>query len=500
MLLSTLLSDSGCPYTVLSVFRDGNVTALTYDSRTAAADTAFVCLSGARVDGHDFAVLAYDSGCRIFFAEHSLALPADAVVIGFSDTRAALPHLSDAFFSHPQRELTIIGVTGTKGKSIVANLIGTVLNACGRKTGVIGTIGITYNGQWFPTVNSTPESYILHKTFREMADAGVRYVVMEVSSQALFQHRVDGIIYDTAIFTNLSKDHIGEGEHPTFAHYKASKMRLFSQCGFAVLNADDAAFPEFRAACTAPFVTYGLEEADYTIRDITPWGTETCMGIGYTLCCAEEQHPISLRIPGIFNAANASAAIAVLRHLGLSYDEILPPLARATVPGRVEILDVLPFCTVMIDYAHNGLSMTNLLSTVRAYHPRRIICLYGSVGGRTRGRRQELGTITADMADYCIITTDNPDFEPPEQIIAEIAQYYTQDSCPHVEIVDRREAILYALHMAKPGDVLLFCGKGHETYQIINGIHVPFSEKEIIITECARMREELPQKAKTLQS
>lgn len=493
MYLQELLKNCRYPYTIPDTAavcdKKPDITAFTYDSRKAAPGFAFVCLSGARMDGHDFARSAYDGGCRVFFAEHALDLPKDAVTVLFDDTRAALPYLSDTLFEHPQRELTVIGVTGTKGKTTIANLIGSTLNAAGYPCGVIGTIGITYGGDWYPTVNSTPESYILHETFRKMADNGVKYVVMEVSSQSVFRHRIDGIQYDIAIFSNLSEDHIGGNEHPTFEHYKDCKKQLFSQCNFAVFNADDPYSAEFIAACKSPYVTCSLQtDADFRGGAVEPYSGGSIMGIRFPVANGTEEHTVSLRIPGAFNAENALEVIAVLRQLGLSFEEILPPLSLATVPGRFEILDVLPDCTVIIDYAHNEVSLKNLLTTVRAYQPKRMVCLYGSVGGRTTHRRKELAEVSGDLADFCIITTDNPDFEPPEQIIDEIASYYTEDSAPHISIVDRKEAILYALHHAEPGDALLFCGKGHETYQLVNGIHVPFSEKEIILEETAKMR------------
>lgn len=499
MRLDSLLAGCSLPYTVAQMSHGGmtrTCDALVYDSRKASPDTAFVALAGAKSDGHLYAEKAYELGARIFFAERALSLPEDATVILFENTRAALAMLSDVFFSHPQRELTVIGITGTKGKTTTAYLLASVLQANGYETGIIGTVGITYGGKTYPTVNSTPESYVLHKTFREMADAGVKYVVMEVSSQSLFTHRVDGIRFAYGVFTNLSEDHIGEGEHPSFAHYKDSKKHLFSMCEHAVLSMDSPYFDEFVQSCSCPYTTFGRDKsASFTASDIAPWRSETAMGVSFRCIEADKEHFISLRIPGAFNVQNALAAIAVLRRLGLSYEQILPPLARATVPGRFEIIDALPYITAVIDYAHNGISMENLLTTVRAYHPKRIVCLYGTVGGRTKHRREELGTVTADLADFCILTTDNPDFEAPEQIIADLIPYYNADTAPYVAIVDRKEAILYALHHAQVGDVLLFCGKGHETYQIVNGVHVPFSEKAIILEECARMTEQAPQAA-----
>ncbi len=466
----------------LSQWQNRQLRDLVYDSRMASRDTAFVCLVGVRANGHDFVPTAYDAGCRIFFAMHPLPLPADALTVIVEDTRAALPILSDAFFGHPQKELTVIGITGTKGKTTVTHLTAAALNAAGIPCGTIGTIGITYNGKTYPTVNSTPESDVLHRTFRQMADAGIKAVVMEVSSLALVRHRTDGIRFDIAAFTNLSEDHISPIEHPDFEDYKNAKKKLFSMCSYAVIAADDDASAEFCAVCSSPYITYGATGAATLRADgITPWRHDTAMGISFTMHENDvHTETVSLRIPGNFNAQNALCTIGILRHLGLSYSDFLPSLSRATVPGRFEILDVSDSYTVVLDYAHNGMSMCSLLETVRAYKPKRILTLYGSIGGRAQNRRRELAEVTGDLADFAVITTDNPDFEDPEAIVSEIASYYTDDMCPHKVIVDRAEAIRYLLSIAGAGDVLLFCGKGHETYQIVRGVHVPFSEKELI--------------------
>ncbi len=486
MNITKLLLESGIAYTAshddLTAWDGIDLSALVYDSRRASADTAFVCLPGVRVDGHTFAAAVYEAGCRIFFAERMLDLPADALVIVCDDTRASLPWLSDAFFDHPQRELTLIGVTGTKGKTTIVNLIASAANDAGLPCGTIGTIGITYGDTLLPTVNSTPESYEIHRAFRLMADAGMKAAAMEVSSLALVRHRVDGIRFDIGVFTNLSEDHVSPIEHPDFEDYKNAKLRLFSMCDEALISADDPNTPEVIAACRCPYQTYGFaEHADHRAANIAPWKSDTALGITFDLMRGTEIKPASLKMPGNFNAHNAVGAAAVLSHLGLSDEEILPALARATVPGRLEILDAFDDCTVIIDYAHNEMSMRSLLETVRTYHPRRIICVFGSIGDRAQNRRRELALVTGDLADYAIITTDNPGYEDPEAIVSEIASFYNDDMCPHTVIVDREAAVLHALNMARPGDVLLFCGKGHETYQLVRGIHVPFSEKAIIL-------------------
>ena len=486
MNIAKLLRESGIACTVshpdMTAWEGISLSALVYDSRRAADDTAFVCLPGVRMDGHHYAPAAYDLGCRIFFAEHPLELPSDALVIVCEDTRAALPCLSDAFFDHPQKKLCVIGVTGTKGKTTIVNLIASAATAADVPCGTIGTIGITFGDTLLPTVNSTPESYEIHRAFRQMVDAGMKAVAMEVSSLALVRHRVDGIRFDIGVFTNLSEDHISPIEHPDFDDYKNAKCRLFSMCDHALISADDGHTPDFIAACACPYETYGFAaSADHRAENITPWKTDTALGITFDLTSRGVTHKASLRLPGDFNAHNAVCAAAVLSRLGISYDAMLPALSRATVPGRLEILDAFDDCTVILDYAHNEMSMRSLLTTVRAYHPRRIVCVYGSIGDRAQNRRRELAVVTGDLADYAIITTDNPGYEDPEAIVSEIASYYTDDMCPHTVMVDREAAVLHALSIARPGDVLLFCGKGHENYQLVRGIHVPFSEKEIIL-------------------
>ncbi len=493
MKISTLLDESGIVYTPtnpdLTAWDAIALSALVYDSRRTNADTAFVCLPGARLDGHDFAPAVYDAGCRIFFAEHALSLPDDALVIVVDDTRAALPYLSDAFFDHPQRELTVIGVTGTKGKTTIVNLIASAASASGLPCGTVGTVGITFGDTLLPTVNSTPESYEIHRALRLMADAGMKAVAMEVSSLALVRHRVDGIRFDIGVFTNLTEDHVSPIEHPDFEDYKQAKLRLFSMCDFALISSDDAHTPDFIAACRCVHETYGFAvTADHRAENIRPWKTEGALGITFDYRHGAQVHAASLRLPGNCNAHNAVCAAAVLSRLGISYEDMLPALARATVSGRMETVDAFDDCTVIIDYAHNALSMRSLLETVRTYKPRRILCVYGSIGDRAQHRRRELAEVTGDLADYAIITTDNPGYEDPEAIVEEIASYYTDDMCPHTAIVDRETAVLHALSMARPGDVLLFCGKGHENYQLVRGLHVPFSERAIILRYAAEHR------------
>lgn len=476
----SLLHDANISYEIqpghpLSQSRD--IEDLTYDSRKAHAGVAFVCLVGANTDGHTYANQAYQNGCRCFFAQHSLDLPPNAAVILTQDTRAALPALSAALFSFPQRQLNIIGITGTKGKTTVASLLFQLLNGAGIPTGLIGTCGIIYGETHLPTQNTTPESYELMRTFSQMLQSGIHTVVMEVSSQALSHHRVDDIPFDLAIFTNLSPDHIGAHEHPDFAHYRDAKKRLFSMCRHALLNADDPAWQDMCADSQASIRTFALDgPADDVACNISPLhGTVFGMGFVYM------DRPFTIRLPGKYNVSNALCALSAARYYTHRMDLMQQVLAHATVPGRFETVpSPRKDLTLVIDYAHNAVSMQELLRTVRSYHPKRIVCVFGSVGGRTKQRRAEMGKVVAEYSDFAVITSDNPDFEDPQQIMQDIAAQFSDDLCPHVCIADRREAIYYTLSHAQSGDVILFCGKGHETYQLICGVKEPFRESRVI--------------------
>ncbi len=462
---------------------DVNVSDIVYDSRKAVFGTMFVCLIGAAADGHSFAKKAYDSGCRTFMVQRFLELGEDSVQIKVEDTRAALALASAAFFEYPARSLAIIGVTGTKGKTTTASLIADILNAGGINTAYIGTTGIVINGEHTPTKNTTPESYELHKAFRKMVEGGVAAVAMEVSSQAMYMRRVYGIHFHIGIFTNLSKDHIGGVEHPTFEHYMECKAAMFGQCRYGIFNSDDAHYTDMVRASRAINSTFGIAEDvphDVTAKNVDIFSTGNILGTRFICRSVYGESEYELRMPGEFNVYNALAAIAAAQRMQVPEAIIKSALEKATVRGRFEIVEALPKAVTVIDYAHNGVSMRSALETIRKYNPRRIVVLFGSVGGRTKMRRAELGEAASALADLCIITSDNPDFEPPEDIIADIAAVVEKSPCPYVSFVDRREAVRYAIDNARDGDCILFAGKGHEQYQLIEGQYVHYDEREEI--------------------
>ena len=454
---------------------------LAYDSRKAKENTMFVCLTGARTDGHIFAKNAYDTGCRLFLCEKPIDVPADATVLRCADTRAALAVCACNFFRHPCRDIRVIGITGTKGKTTTAHIVKAVLDKAGIPTGIIGTVGAAYCDKVLPTVNTTPESYELQKLLRMMADAGCKAAAIEVSSLGLKFHRVDGLQFDTAVFTNLSPDHIGTNEHDSFEEYAGWKKQLFFHCDYAVLNADDPFSETIAQDCPCPKTTYGFDpKADFRLLNAARSKRNHQLGVQCDASVQGTPFSFFLSLPGVVNAANAMAAVAVAKRFGVAADVAAAALEAVHVKGRGEVVETHTPYSVIIDYAHNGVSLKSIIDTAKAYEHNRIIALYGSVGSRTEIRRKELGLVSGALCDLSILTSDDPDFEDPAQIIAEIARYVEEAGGKHVDIPDRAEAIRYALSIAEPGDILIFAGKGHEAFMKVRGEKLPFSEKNVI--------------------
>ena len=468
---------------------DFEVEELCHDSRRTHEDAMFVCVNGATVDGHDFALSAYNRGCRHFIAERALEVPSDAYVFTVVDSRKALAVLSAEFFGNPADELYIIGLTGTKGKTTTALMIYNILNTCGIKCGYIGSNGIDFGSFHYETSNTTPESFDLHQYMREMRLAGVTHLAIEVSSQALYMGRVHGIKFDTCIYTNLSQDHIGGNEHPTFEHYKLCKRSLFTDYGAktVIYNADDGYADEMIFGTSAKKTSYAVhKDADLRASNLGKFREADKLGVSFDFVADGSFFNTRISFPGSFSVYNALAAIAACRECGLELAEIANVISSVQIKGRFETVRALPYATFIIDYAHNEVSLTSVLETLREYEPSRLICLFGSVGGRTKGRRAELGRTSARLADFSILTSDNPDFEDPEAVIDDIETQFSAES-NYVRISDRRKAIEFAVSMARDGDIFLFAGKGHENYQLICGEKVHFSEKEILLDACSNL-------------
>ncbi|MBQ5355186.1 MAG: UDP-N-acetylmuramoyl-L-alanyl-D-glutamate--2,6-diaminopimelate ligase [Clostridia bacterium] len=477
------------PYSFPGDLPDAEISSLEYDSRKAGTGSLFFCLPGARADGHDFAFHAYETGCRCFVVEREVSLPADAVQIRVDNARRALAHLSARFFGDPAKDLTVIGVTGTKGKTTTAILISEILCACGIRCAYIGTNGVVIGEKRFETVNSTPESRELHRFFAMMRDSGFTHVAMEVSSQALDHYRVEGIPFDTAVFTNLSEDHVGEGEHASFEEYRDAKRKLFLDYGVkhVVTNIDDPVSAYMtEGAGGRPVTVSMLSPADYRAFGIENYRDETSLGIDFSLETEGKTIPVRLRTPGRFSVYNGMEAIAAAAIQGIRPEDAARALRSISVRGRMEMVDALPGITFIIDYAHNGISLTSALTVLREYGPKRLICVFGCIGGRTYLRRRELAEASTKLADFTILTSDNPDNEKPEDIIEDVLRWF-DPSALYTAIPDREEAVRFAVRTAREGDIVLFAGKGHETYQIVEGKKVPFSERKILLDEAEKV-------------
>ncbi len=476
---------AGLDYTCPRALPDTDITYICHDSRKAGPDSLFICICGYVSDGHNYATSAYNNGARVFVAQRQLSLPDDALVLTVQDTRIALAMLAATIYDRPADKLHVIGITGTKGKTTTALMIHGVLEKLAIPSAYIGTNGIDFCGRHYATANSTPESLDLHEYMAQMVECGVKYVVMEVSSQSLKLHRVHGIKFDTCIFTNLYPDHIGGVEHADMEEYKSCKRMLFSFDGIRdiLINADDPEAAYMTADARAPITSFGMRKGcgwrGEKVR------AEICYRVPGT---AFECHtpdgqalPVSIPFPGDYSVYNALCALAVCDKLGIPLADSTAALSVVRVKGRFEpvFLPSRPDSTFIIDYAHNGASLRSVLEALRAYKPKRLICLFGSVGDRTQMRRGELGAVASELADLSILTSDNPGNESPDKIIAEIAAAFDHDR--YVCIPDRAEAIAYAVKIARPGDAIVLAGKGHETYQYVRGKYLPFSEREILI-------------------
>lgn len=482
MLLKDLLN--GVDYTLVQGTTDRAVSDVVYDTRRLVPGALFVCIVGTSRDSHDLAADAVAAGAGVLVIQHEIPLPDAAVtVVRVDSSRRALALLSANYFGHPAREMTMIGITGTKGKTTTAHMVRSVLLAAGRNCGIIGTNGVAYGQVSRELANTTPESYELQRMFRAMRDAGCDSVVMEVSSQGIMMDRVTGIEFDVGVFTNLYHDHIGgPGEHATFEEYRYWKGQLFQRCKVGIVNADDPNTEALLEGHTCRLVTYGMHNpADYRADHLQLLRAENFLGITFHVTGKEEMQ-VKVNMPGEFSVYNALAAIAVGRELGLPHDAIHNGLTDIAVKGRVEMVPISKDFTILIDFAHNEAGTESLLSTLRAYKPHRLVCLFGCGGNRSKLRRYGMGKVASEMADFLILTEDNNRFEKVEDIIADIRQGIAQGNpnVPTVEIHDRLDAIHYAIDHAQPGDLICVIGKGHETYRDRMGVKTPFLERELI--------------------
>ena len=497
----------GLGYELVQGSLDREVTEVVYDSRKVVSGAVFVCMAGTRVDSHGFVPQVLKAGARVFVTERGIEGEmarsglspeelADVTVLRTEDGRRALALLSAARFGYPAKKMITIGVTGTKGKTTTTHMIKAILEAAGKKVGMIGTTGIVIGDTVTPTMNTTPESWQLHQAFSQMAKSGCQYLTMEVSSQGIKMHRVDGITFDYGIFTNISPDHIGPDEHADFEEYLYYKSRILNMCKVGLVNANDSHFKAVVRNASCAIHTYsvleegeGVPDADFTASNIRYVSRPDFVGTEFDVKGRYEMD-VRLGIPGLFNVDNALAAVSICSFLDLSKERISHALEHVRVNGRMEIVHTSARCTVLVDYAHNAVSMESLLSTLRQYHPKRLVVVFGCGGNRSKERRYSMGEIGGRLADLSIVTADNSRFEKVEDIIADIRGSIEKTGGMFIEIPDRREAIEYSITHARPGDMVAVIGKGHEDYQEINGVRYHFLDREVIEEVVNRLGDE----------
>ena len=459
---------------------DTEVRSVVFDSRKADKDSLFICIKGAVSDGHKYAEDVAAKGASVLVVQDHVAVPEHVTVIKVPDSRYAMACISAAWFGHPAEKLKVIGITGTKGKTTTTYLVKSILENAGHKVGLIGTIEAIIGDKVIPAANTTPESYVVQQYFAEMVEGGCDSVVMEVSSQGLMLHRTAGFLFDLGIFTNIEPDHIGPNEHKDFEDYMHCKGMLFKQCRVGVVNADDEHLEKVLEGHTCSLETFGFsEKADLRAKDLHLVTGKGTLGIAYQ---AEGlmNFPVEIDLPGKFSVYNSLTAIAICRHFGVSVENIQKALKAAKVKGRIEMVKVSDDFTLMIDYAHNAMSLESLLTTLREYEPARLVCLFGCGGNRSKLRRYEMGEVSGRLADLTIITSDNPRDEEPQAIIDDIKIGISKTAGHYVEIADRKEAIAYAIRHGQPGDIIVLAGKGHEDYQEIKGKKYPMDERDLI--------------------
>ena len=457
-----------------------NVTELINDSRKVTEGSVFVCIRGAVSDGHAFARDVAEKGAAALVVEKDVDVPQNVTVIRVEDTRYALALMSAAYFGYPAVKLLVFGITGTKWKTTTTYMVKSILEGVGHKVGLIGTIEALIGGKSIPANNTTPESYTIHKYFAEMVEAGCDSVVMEVSSQGLMLHRTAGIMFEIGIFTNLGEDHIGPNEHKDFEDYKRCKGILFTQCRLGIANVDDPWYEDVFKGATCKVETFGFtEKADLRAVDIEHITRPGYLGVRYHVSGLMD-FDVEIDIPGDFSVYNSLTAIAVCRHFDVPVENIQKALKVAKVRGRIEMVKVSDEFTMMIDYAHNAMSLESLLHTLRDYRPERIVTIFGCGGNRSKTRRYEMGEVSGRMSDFTIITSDNPRFEEPQDIIDDIITGIQKTDGEYIAVCDRKEAIRYSIEHGRPGDVIVLAGKGHETYQEIKGVKYDMDDRVLV--------------------
>jgi len=477
MLLSKIFKN-----TDVKVTNDIDIKKITIDSRLVKPGYLFVAIKGFEQDGHKYIESAIENGASaVLIDEERLDdfKDVNAEVLTAKNTRFLLSPISINFYENPSKEFKLIGITGTKGKTTTSFMIKKILEEDNKKVGLVGTVAC-YSGKkkLMDSERTTPEAIELQEMFRTMADDGCEYVIMEVSSQSLKIGRIDGLNFETGLFTNLSEDHISPHEHPTMKDYFLSKAKLFDMTNNGFCNIDEPKSLELidlKPNCK--FGTYSIhKDSDKKATNITITNVLTTFNVNIN----NKEELVKISIPGEFTVYNALGAISICEYLGCSSESIIKGLKKVRVPGRSELVDNDLGLAIMIDYAHSPESLENILKAVKLYTKGRVISLFGCGGDRDSRKRPKMAKISGEIADYTIITSDNPRTEDPVKIVNDVEEGIKGITDNYEVIVDRKKAIEKAVKMAKPEDIVVLAGKGHETYQIIGHEYLPFDEKEIV--------------------
>ncbi|MGC4375542.1 UDP-N-acetylmuramoyl-L-alanyl-D-glutamate--2,6-diaminopimelate ligase [Fictibacillus sp. Mic-4] len=467
-------------FTTIDNKQNPDITAINMDSRIKAPGSLFVCIDGLTLDGHDFVHEAVQNGAVAVLAEKDVKTTVPVVRV--SDTKRAMAILADRFYGQPTKQLHLIGITGTNGKTTTSHIIEKIFRDCGNRTGLIGTIDMKINGESYKVSNTTPDCIFLQKAFKQMVDEKVNTAVMEVSSHALDQGRVRGCDFNIAVFTNLTQDHLDY--HETMDEYLHAKGLLFSQLGntyskenkkIAVLNNDDPASKRLKRMTSAQVITYGIDQpADIMAKNINI----TAKGTSFTLVTPKEKKEVSIKLIGKFSVYNVLASISAALGSGISLDAIIHSIEQVEgVPGRFETVNAGQDFTVIVDYSHTPDSLENALMAIKEFATGKVYVVVGCGGDRDKTKRPIMAQIAVEHADTAIFTSDNPRTEDPEAILQDMERGVEGEE--YVKIVNRKDAIEYAINQAKKDDIVLIAGKGHETYQIIGKNVFDFDDRQV---------------------
>lgn len=470
-------------YTLLQGSLEGEVNGISHDNRQVQAGDAFICIRGARFDTHNCAAEIAAKGAALIVVEHEVDTVEGTAVILVEDTRKVLPLLACAWYGYPAEKMTTIGITGSKGKTTTTHMLADILQAAGHSVGTIGTNGAIFEKDIYELNNTTPDPIELQMYLSMMAERGCTHVVIEVSSQGMKQHRVDGFTFDYGVWTNISEgDHIGPNEHKDFAEYLFCKAQLIEHSRLGFINRDDSHTDALLKQIHVPCLFYSTEQqADYTASQVIKTYEEGKPGISFHVSGKSGLNDtISVNLPGEFNVYNALAAVCVADAIGVKSSEMNQALMHMNIKGRFDMVYDSEQFKVCVDFAHNGYSTRNHLEALREYRPKRLVCIFGADGNRSKSRRYEMGEACGRLADFSIVTAGHNRFETFEQILADIHVGLDKTDGSYIVIPKRQDAIRYAITHAQPGDLITIIGLGHETYQEENGVKYPHSDTEFV--------------------